>query len=104
MAKTKEKPATKSETYQALADATELKRKDVAGVFDSLGTFIKKELSKKGMFTIPGLCKIIVVHKPASKGGTRPNPFAPGEMMTVKPKPARKIIKVRALKNLKDMV
>ena len=98
------KPATKSETYQVLAEATGLKRKDVANVFDALQNFIKKELKSKGQYTLPGLSKVIVVNKPATKGGTRPNPFAPGEMMTVKPKPARKIIKVRALKNLKDMV
>jgi nucleoid DNA-binding protein len=105
MAKIKiEKPATKSETFQALADATGLKRKEVANVFDALQSFIKKELSKKGQFTVPGLLKLQRIDKPATKGGTKPNPFKPGEMMTVKPRPARKIVKARPLKNLKDMV
>jgi nucleoid DNA-binding protein len=104
MAKTKtEKPATKSETYQALAEATGLKRKEVANVFDALHSFIKKELGKKNVFTLPGLVKLQRIHKPATKGGTKPNPFVPGEMMVVKPKPARNIVKARPLKNLKDM-
>ena len=33
----------------------------------------------------------------------RPNPFKPGEMMKVAAKPARRVVKVRALKSLKDM-
>jgi hypothetical protein len=48
--------------------------------------------------------KITVIRKPATKGGMRPNPFKPGEMMKVAPKPARKVVKVRALKALKAMV
>jgi hypothetical protein len=55
-------------------------------------------------FTIPGLAKVTVVRKPATKAGQRPNPFKPGEMMEVKAKPARNIIRVRPLKMLKDMV
>ena len=36
--------------------------------------------------------------------GMKPNPFKPGEMMEVKAKPARNVVKVRALKPLKEMV
>ena len=65
-----------------------------------------KALSKKGAqaFTIPGLCKIVVQHKPAQPAKKNvPNPFKPGEMMDVAAKPAKNIVKVRALKKLKDM-
>ena len=58
-----------------------------------------------GMFTIPGLVKIErkkVPAKPARKGV--PNPFKPGELMDVAAKPASTKIKVRPLKNLKEMV
>ncbi len=48
--------------------------------------------------------KITVIKKPATKAGTRPNPFKPGEMMDVKAKPARNVVKVRPLKSLKEMV
>ena len=100
------KPATKTEVLSNIAEATELSKKDVAAVLDALGAEIKKGVGKRGpgAFTIPGLCKIVVQKKPATKASVRPNPFVPGEMMNVKAKPARKIVKIRPLKNLKDMV
>jgi hypothetical protein len=45
-----------------------------------------------------------VQKKPAVKAHTRPDPFNPGQMMQVKAKPARKVVKVRPLKGLKDRV
>ena len=103
---TPKKPATKTETLQNIADATGLTRKDVGAVLDALSTEIKKGVSKRGpgQFTLPGLCKIVVQRKPATKAATRPNPFKPGEMMEVAAKPARNVVKIRPLKNLKDMV
>jgi len=100
------KPLTKSETYQQLATATGLTRKQVSQVFEELGTLIKGQLGKKGpgVFAVPGLLKLKRISKPATKGGTRPNPFNPGEMMTVKPKPARSVVKAQPLKSLKEMV
>ncbi len=101
----KAKARGKSEIYRELAESCGLTRKQVAGVFDCLSGLIKKDLGKgPGVFTIPGLMKITVVKKPATKATTRPDPFHPGQMMTVKAKPARKVVKVRALKNLKAMV
>jgi nucleoid DNA-binding protein len=100
------KPATKTEVLSNIAEATELSKKDVAAVLDALGAEIKKGVGKRGpgAFTIPGLCKIVVQRKPATKATTRPNPFKPGEMMEVAAKPARNVVKIRPLKNLKDMV
>ena len=43
-----------------------------------------------------------VAARPAKKGV--PNPFRPGELMDVKARPAYNKVKVRPLKNLKDMV
>jgi nucleoid DNA-binding protein len=104
-AATKKAPS-KTEVYTSIAEATELSKKDVAAVFDSLQGEIKKSLGRSGAgsFTIPGLCKIVVQRKPATKGKKGvPNPFKPGELMDVKPKPARNVVKVRPLKALKDM-
>jgi hypothetical protein len=100
------KARTKSETYQAVAAATGLSRKQVASVFDQLAQLVQADLGKKGpgVFTLPGLLKIKRVHKEATKTRTIPNPFKPGEMMTVKGKPARSVVKALALKNLKEMV
>jgi nucleoid DNA-binding protein len=101
------KSRTKSEVLQMLADKTGLKRKEVAAVFDELANLISGELGKRGpgVFTLPGLLKLKVVHKAAVKGGKEvPNPFKPGEMMITKSRPARNVVKALPLKNLKDMV
>jgi len=100
------KPPTKSEIYAQIADDTGLTKKDVAAVFDSLSGQIKKNLggrSGPGLFSIPGLLKMRVVKKPATKARKGVNPFT-GEEMMFKAKPASKTVKVAALKGLKDMV
>jgi nucleoid DNA-binding protein len=105
-AKASGKTLSKSAVYQHLADKTGLPRKKVAELFDELGAVIKSELGKKGpgSFAVAGLMKLQLVKKPATKAGRRPNPFKPGEMMEVKAKAARNVVKIRALKSLKDMV
>ena len=101
------KPAGKSEVFANIATTTGLAKKDVAAVFDALTAEIGKALGKKGngVFQIPGLCKILLVRKPAqpAKKGV-PNPFKPGELMDVAAKPAKNVVKVRPLKDLKGMV
>ncbi len=106
MADNTKKAATKSQILESISNSTGLTRKEVGGVLDALSAEIKKGVGSRGpgAFTIPGLCKIVVLKKPATKAAIRPNPFKPGEMMEVKAKPARKIVKIRPLKNLKDMV
>lgn len=105
MAKQAAKPPSKSEVLTNIANKTGLSRKQVASVLDELTGQIGSSLGKKGpgVFVIPGLVKVTVQHKPAQPGGVRPNPFKPGEMMEVKPKPARNVVKVRPLKNLRAM-
>ena len=99
------KVRSKSEVFSLLAEHNGLSRKQVAGVFDTMAQVIAADLKgKAGIFAVPGLMKITCIRKPATKGGMRPNPFKPGEMMEVKPKPARNVIKVRPLKGLKGMV
>ncbi|MEX0936380.1 MAG: HU family DNA-binding protein [Pirellulales bacterium] len=99
------KPPTKSEVFSNIAEETELSKKQVSAVFEALSDEIRKSLGRNGpkSFTIPGLCKIIVQHKPATKARKGINPFT-GEETTFKAKPARNAVKVRPLKNLKDMV
>jgi nucleoid DNA-binding protein len=98
------KPPTKSEIYAHIAEETELSRKQVAGVFDSLSGLIEKNLKSRGpgFFTVPSLMKIKVVKKPATKARKGINPFT-GEETIFKAKPARKVVKVLPLKALKDM-
>jgi nucleoid DNA-binding protein len=97
------KPPTKGQLYNSLAEANDLKRKDVAGVFDTLGAEIKKSLRKHGSFTIPGLCKLVVKKKPRVPAGERYNPFTK-ESKWGPAKPASKTVKARPMKGLKDMV
>ena len=99
------KPATKSATYQKLAEATGLTRKQVTGFFDELTNLIKQELGKKGpgVFNLPGLIKIKRVEKKATPARPGRNPQT-GEEIMIKAKPKRTVVKVLALKKLKEMV
>lgn len=104
-AKTSAKPRTKSEVFNYLAEEAGVTKKQVALLFDGLNSIIKKDIGNRGpgMFTVPGLMKITVQKKPATKARKGTNPFT-GEEMMFKAKPARKVVKVRALKKLKEMV
>ena len=105
-AATAKKAPTKSEIYRHIAEETGLTRKDVAAVFDAMSGLIQKNLGGRGApgtFTLPGLLKMRVVKKPAVKARKGVNPFT-GEEMMFKAKPASKVVKVAALKGLKDMV
>ena len=99
------KPMTKTEILTSLSESTGLSKKEVASVFDDLGTFIGKNLGKRGpgVFNIPGLMKVKVVRKPATKEREGINPFTK-EPTIFKAKPARNVVKVLPLKGLKDMV
>ena len=104
VAKKVKKARTKSDTLSVLADATGMSKKDVALVLEKLGDLISLDVGKgPGVFTIPGLVKVVSVHKPATKARKGINPFTKEPMM-FKAKPARNIVRVRALKNLKDSV
>jgi nucleoid DNA-binding protein len=99
------KPATKGEVYTKLATKTGLSKKQVSTVFESLTELIGNELGKKGpgQFIVPGLLKLKVVRKPATKAKTGINPFTK-EPMTYKAKPARNQVKAVPMKSLKEMV
>jgi hypothetical protein len=64
---------------------------------------IRKSLRSNGLFTVPGLMKMKVVKKPATKAREGVNPFT-GEKMMFKAKPASKKVRVMPLKSLKGMV
>lgn len=97
----------KTQILDAIAEKTELTRKQVGAVLDELGNVIEGHVKKKacGEFVLPGILKINTIRKPASKAKKGvPNPFKPGELMDVAAKPAKTVVKVRPLKKLKDMV
>jgi nucleoid DNA-binding protein len=101
------KTMTKGELLTAISEETELSRRDVGSVLEALSNQVSRNLGRKGpgVFTIPGLVKIEKKKVPARKARKGvPNPFRPGELMDVAAKPASTKVKVRALKNLKQMV
>ena len=70
-----------------------------------MSEMIAKDLGKKGpgIFVVPGLLKLKLKEKPATKAKMGKNPFN-GEPMQIKAKPAHKVIKAIPLKALKDIV
>lgn len=99
-----EKAVSNAEVYQLIAQATGLAKKEVSSVFESLSEIVEGHVKKTG----PGVCKLFgllkieVKVKPATKARKGRNPFT-GEEIVFKAKPARKVIKIRPLKKLKEM-
>lgn len=105
-AKSSSKYRTKSEIFSAIAERTELTRRQVSGVFEALGLEIKKDIGKRAggsIFKVPGLMTIKVVNKPATKARKGINPFT-GQETIFKAKPASRKLKIVAMKGLKDLV
>ena len=101
----RDKARSKSEVYGTIAEQVGISKKEVAAVFDTMGQMIAADLKKGNaeVFNVPGLMKVLVQRKPATKARKGINPFT-GEPTTFKAKPARNVVKVRPLKGLKDMV
>jgi DNA-binding protein HU-beta len=87
------KAMTKSQTLTKLAEATGLKKKEVAGVVEAIVALAYKEA--KNAFTIPGLGKLVVVDRKARMGR---NP-ATGQPIQIA---AKKVLKFRIAKAAKD--
>jgi len=109
VAAVKKAPAVKEQmTKAAIIDEiiknTELSKKQVTSVLDELTILIERHIKKgaAGQFVLPGLMKIEVKRKPATKARKGINPFT-GEPTTFKAKPARNVVKIRPLKKVKDM-
>ena len=98
-------PLSKSALIQILSDksANELTRKDVKGVLEAMVGVGHAELKKNGVFVVPGLVRMVVVKKPATKERKGINPFTK-EPTVFKAKPARKVVRGRPVKAVKDAV
>ena len=99
------KPMTKTEILNELAQNTELTKKQVSSVFDELAILIERHIKKRapGKFVFPGLMKIEIKKKPATKARKGINPFTREETM-FKAKPAYRAVKIKPLKKIKEMV
>ena len=96
---------TKSAILEEIAGNTGLSKKQVSSVLDELTTLIERHIKKGavGQFGLPGLMKIEVKRKPATKARKGIMPFT-GEETMFKARPARNVVKIRPLKKVKDMV
>jgi nucleoid DNA-binding protein len=96
---------TKTEIHRKIAENVGITRKQVSGVLEHLSEIIEVHLKKGGVGVIKleGLLKIERIRKPAKKARKGINPFT-GEEVMFKAKPAHNIVKVRALKKLKEMI
>ena len=88
-----------------LAESAGVPLAKVVQLFHGLEELIGRELGQKGpgSLTIPGLLKLTVARKPATKARQGTNPFTQ-EPMAIAAKPARNVIRARVLKRLKDKV
>ena len=98
-------PMSKTDLIQTIADKLDgnLTRKDVKGVLEMVATIGHTELKKNGVFVVPGLLRMVVIKKPATKARKGINPFTKEETV-FKAKPARKVVKGRPVKAAKDAV
>lgn len=99
------KRMNKSQFVSALAEKSGLDKKQAMSALDTMNMLVAQQLGKRGPgeVLIPGLLKLNVVEKPATRQHEGINPFTK-EPMTYKAKAARKVIKVRPLKALKDAI
>jgi nucleoid DNA-binding protein len=99
-------PPSQAEIVRRLAERTGLRTQQVKGVIEGIGEEIRAELAGKkgsGTFRLGSLVKFRVVRKPASKARQGISPFTK-QPTTIAARPAHNVIKVAALKTLKDML
>lgn len=97
---------TKNQIINTISEKTSLSRKDIAAVFSAMSDLISGHLHKRGSgeFSVPDCgIKVRRVMKPRTKARMGRNP-ATGEAIKIPAKPAKTVVKVTALKALKDKI
>ena len=87
----------KSDLFSHFAERFEVKRTVAREYFDELAALAEMELKRGGVFTLPGMVKLVVQKRKARMGR---NP-ATGEAIKI---PAKTVVKARIQKALKDAV
>merc|ERR1712218_432328 len=95
------KAMSQSGVVAAIAAATGLKGADCKKALASLAAVGAKEVKSTGKFTVPGLAMLKLKTKPATKAGKR-EMF--GQVVVVKAKPAKKVVKCFAVAALKKSI
>jgi len=96
---------SKSALIESIAklQTDETSKRQVKSVIEALVTVGHTELKRSGVFLVPGFAKFVVVKKPATKARKGINPFTK-EPTVFKAKPARKVVKARPVKAVKDAI
>jgi nucleoid DNA-binding protein len=97
------KSPSKSQVLAELAAACDLKKSQVAKLFDELEKIMKRSLKANKEFVIHGWLKIAVKSTPAKPARKGMNNLT-GQMTTFKAKPAGRKLRIGARKALKDMM
>jgi len=88
---------TKSQILAKLAEEANLSKKDVAVLLEKIVELAYKEVKGSGEFTVPGIGKLVKVHRKARQGR---NP-ATGATIQI---PAKTVVKFRVAKAAKEAV
>lgn len=97
---------SKSQIYSELAVLANVSKNDARNVVSAMRNLIERHVKPKGsgQITLPDLgIKVRRIHKKASKARMGRNPFT-GEEIQIPAKPARKSVKVSALRTLKALI
>lgn len=96
-------PLSKGGMIKALMEMTDQPKRSVTEVLEGLKSLIELHVKSRGpgKFVMPGILKITVVKKPARPARKGINPFT-GEEVMFKAKPAMRVVKIKALKKLKE--
>jgi len=88
---------TKSQMLAALSEKTGVSKKDVTSLMDTMVEMAYKEVKGAGEFVVPGLGKLVKMHRKARVGR---NPATGAEIQI----PAKTVVKFKVAKAAKDAV
>ena len=91
------KPLTKSQIASKFAEKFDLKKKLAGEIVDYISELAYKETRNAGVFTLPGIGKLVLSKRKARKGF---NP-ATGEQINI---PAKTVVKMRIAKACKEAI
>ena len=91
------KPMTKSQVHAAMAEKMEMSKKDAGAFIDAFVSLATTQAKKAGVFTIPGIGKLVLSKRKARMGR---NPQT-GEPIKIK---AKTVVQMRLAKACKDAI
>ena len=99
------KRLSKSQFVTTVAEKSGLNKKQTTSALDTINAIVAQQLGKRGPgeVLIPGLLKLNIVDKPATRKHEGINPFTK-EPTVFAAKPASKAVKARPIKAIKDAI